>query len=195
MSEDVSADVLVREARVGDGEAIAHAHVEAWRVAYRGIVADAVLDDPVFAEGRRRGWIRRLEQGPPADGDVRNKILVPTIDDAVIGFGHVGREASPAQGSPDAGEVYGFYLHPDHWGTGAADTLMAACLDELRSRFDRAVLWTSYDNPRSRRFYERSGWACGDAGDMVTETWDGPVMPGLAQLEPPMRHLQYRIEL
>jgi GNAT superfamily N-acetyltransferase len=187
--------VNVREARGGDGEAIAHAHVESWRAGYRRVVADEFLDAPIFAEGRREWWVRRLEHGPPATGDADDKILVPTIDEAVIGFGHVGREASPAEESPDAGEVYGFYLHPDHWGTGAADTLMDACLIELRSRFDRAVLWTLFDTPRSRRFYERNGWSCGVGDEMSTTTMDGPLMPGLPPFDPPLLNILYSIEL
>lgn len=181
----------VREARLEDAAAIADAHVEGWRVGYRGLVADEFLDHPDFFDIRRAGWQRRLRDGPPPGGDVRNRILVIADDGEVVGFGHVGREASEPPASPERGEIYGFYVHPDRWGTGVADSLMAACLDELRTRFAHAVLWTLRDNPRSRRFYERHGWTCGSGADVMIETWEGPVMPGLGRLDEPLYNIRY----
>lgn len=184
--------VAVRLAGPADADAIAAAHVEGWRVAYRGVVTDDFLDHPDFFDIRRRGWERRLRDGPPPTGDVDNKIFVVLVGGAVVGFGHVGREAQPPSGGAERGEIYGFYVHPDHWGTGVADTLMDTCLDELRSRFGRAVLWTLRDNPRSRGFYERHGWSCGSGDDVLIDTWEGPVMAGLPPLDAPLHNIQYR---
>jgi GNAT superfamily N-acetyltransferase len=58
------------------------------------------------------------------------------------------------------GEIYAFYVHPDAWGTGVADDLMAAALDALDADgWESALLWLLAENPRARRFYERHGWS------------------------------------
>ena len=187
--------IEVRDARPGDADGIAGAHVEGWRVGYRGVVADDFLDHPDFFDIRRRGWERRLRDGPPPTGDVDNRIFVAVADGDVVGFGHAGREAQAPPGGAVRGEIYGFYVHPARWGTGVADALMDSCLDELGSRFDRAVLWTLRDNPRSRRFYERHGWSCGTGGEVLIESWDGPAMAGLPRLGEPLHNIQFRIDL
>jgi GNAT superfamily N-acetyltransferase len=146
--------LIVRDARPDDGDAIADAHVGGWRVGYRGVVP--VLDDPEF--DRRRAWRDRLAEGASADG----RILVGESGGSVLGFAHVGPELDEAGESTGRGEVFACYVHPD--ATGVAGALMTACLAELRADFAHAVLWTLRDPPRSRRFYERTGWSL-DRGD------------------------------
>jgi GNAT superfamily N-acetyltransferase len=75
------------------------------------------------------------------------------------------------------GELWGLYVDPEAWGSGAAAALLAASVDALRGRgFTEAVLWVLEDNPRARRFYEREGWTADGArkeeeflGVVVTE--------------------------
>jgi ribosomal protein S18 acetylase RimI-like enzyme len=185
--------VVVRDAVPDDTMPIADLHVESWRVAYRGIMDDDVLDSPTLVESRRFGWTQHLHEGFNHTGDPEHRLFVATIDGVVVGFGHVGRESDPVDDAHDpAGEVYGFYLHPDAWGTGVADALMDRCLDELRRRgFERAILWVLRDNPRARRFYERHGFGPTDHELM----WDGPTMPGAPTLREPVAEIQYRIDL
>jgi GNAT superfamily N-acetyltransferase len=57
------------------------------------------------------------------------------------------------------GEVYGFYVHPDHWGSQVATELMNATIRALSDDgWPLARLWVLRDNPRARRFYERHSW-------------------------------------
>jgi len=187
-------NVVVRDARSDDAEPIATAHVAAWRVAYRGLVADEILDGRAFAETRLAGWTRATGGALRPEDDPHQRLLVPEVDGVVVGFGIFGRERPPDTG-PERGEIYGFYLDPETWGTGVADTLMEACTEALRSRFTEAILWVLRDNPRARRFYERTGWSCGVGDEVVVDTWSGAVMPGLPELEPPLPEVQYRIVL
>jgi GNAT superfamily N-acetyltransferase len=63
---------------------------------------------------------------------------------------------------PDAGvgEVFALYVHPDHWGTGASQSLLDEAVRRLRAdNLIRVVLWTHAGAPRARRFYERCGWS------------------------------------
>lgn len=182
--------IEIRDATRDDALAIAEAHTRAWSVAYRGEIPDSVLDDPAMGRSRIDGWTRRLADGPPPMSiDPDNRIFVPVLDGRVVGFGHAGLEA-PRDHHQHRGEIYGFYLHPDAWGSGAGGALMEVCLDELRSRFETAVLWVLQNNPRARRFYEKAGWACTDR----TLLWDGPAMPGAPKLPEPIVEVEYHIE-
>jgi ribosomal protein S18 acetylase RimI-like enzyme len=149
----------VREATADDADAIASAHIEGWRVGYRGIVADAALDAETFNTTRRERW-RAWTWKTSSEVE----LFVVTIDSQVVGFGLVGAErAEPGKASGSTGsrgEVYAFYLHPTAWGSGAAGPLMRRCERHLRDTgFKEAVLWVLRDNPRARRFYEKAGWS------------------------------------
>lgn len=189
--------VTVRDALPGDADAVADAHVRAWQVGYRGVVPDQVLDHPEFERARHERWRHRLSHGPAATRDPLNRIFVCVMRERVVGFGHAGREADPPPEAAERGEIYGFYVHPDAWGTGAADALMAACLAELRTRFTRAVLWTLRDTPRSRRFYERTGWTLQFHADHtpIEAPFPLPDFPDRPMVNSELTTVQYAIDL
>lgn len=53
--------------------------------------------------------------------------------------------------------LHGFYVLPEHWGTGAARELHEAAIAEQPDCAE-LKLWVLEDNARARRFYERAGW-------------------------------------
>lgn len=186
----------IRAAVAADADQIATAHVAAWRIAYRGIVPDRYLDGGEFEQSRLAGWTAALTDGPDAGEDPLGQLLVPVLDGRVVGFGVFGRERVDAGSDVTGrGELYGFYLHPDVWSSGIADRLIDRCHAGLAERFDAAVLWVLRDNPRARRFYERSGWTCGVGPEIVETTWAPPQMEGLDPLPEPLAEMQYRISL
>jgi GNAT superfamily N-acetyltransferase len=159
--------VDIRAATPADADAIAAAHIEGWRVGYRHLLPDDYLDAPSFAKQRLDRW----RMWTWADCLPDSQVYVPVIDGRVVGFAHCGSErvqptcdqsgqggdASATTG--ERGEVYGFYLHPETWGSGAAMPLIERCHEHLRAAgFGEAVLWVLRDNPRARAFYEKSGW-------------------------------------
>jgi ribosomal protein S18 acetylase RimI-like enzyme len=159
--------IEVRDAAVDDADALATAHIDAWRVGYRGVVLDEYLDAEEFATSRREIWRQWTWQSKPD-----SRLFVVTIQGRVVGFGHAGpendsqtfanpgRPASPPDASwPGRGEIYGFYVHPTAWGSGAAPALMSRCEEFLRDEgYSSAVLWVLRDNPRALAFYEKAGW-------------------------------------
>jgi GNAT superfamily N-acetyltransferase len=157
----------VRPAEPSDSDAIAAAHICGWRVGYRGLFPDEYLDADEFATARLERWRAWTW---PAFGGATAQMFVVELAGRVVGFGHAGPErvepACDESGlslgptlSDARGEVYGFYLHPDAWGSGAAAPLMRRCEAHLVDHgFTEAVLWVLRDNPRARRFYEREGW-------------------------------------
>ena len=130
--------------------------MRAWRVAYRGIVPDAILDG-LSIERRQAFWARRIdapEGEPPGDG----RIWVVEETQRVLGFATTRRCPDADVGSA-TGEVHSIYLAPEAWGRGLGPQLLAAAVDDLHARgFAPLVLWVIEANVRGRRFYERLGW-------------------------------------
>jgi GNAT superfamily N-acetyltransferase len=158
--------VTIRPATRSDADGITDVQVASWRAGYAHVFPDTVLYADDFDSSRRSFWNAwRFAPG--------HRIAVATItgahaddgahddaDDKVVAFASYGPERERARGHTGRGELWAFYLHPDAWGTGVADELIAHVEVRLMAEgFDSAVLWVLDDNPRARRFYERHGWA------------------------------------
>jgi ribosomal protein S18 acetylase RimI-like enzyme len=66
------------------------------------------------------------------------------------------------------GEVYALYVAPEWWSTGTGRSLMSRAVAALTDAgYERAVLWVLEANARARRFYERAGWACDGASNVL----------------------------
>ena len=115
--------------------------------------------------GRWRAWTHSQTSD--------QRLIVGIADGAVVGFAHTGNGADEtatlADGTSVVGELYGFYLHPDVWGSGVAPVMMNAAVDHLATLGQsRAVLWTLRDAHRARAFYEKSGWTPSGRTDTLT---------------------------
>lgn len=181
--------LVVREAVAADAGDIAAAHIEGWRRGYRGLIADDILDSEAFANARREGWEAMLTGRLPDIHRAEDSIYVVVDGERAVGFGHIGLER---EGPGDRSELLGFYVHPDFWGTGAAQQLIERCHIGLQQFGLVAVLWVLRDNPRARAFYERNGWSCGHGDDLVEDEWVGPPLPGLDEFDDPLPEVQYR---
>lgn len=99
------------------------------------------------------------------------RLVVAVADERVVGFAHTGisEEVGDDQ-DPGCGELFGFYAHPDVWGTDVAEMMMDSALSSLRDLgISRAVVWALADAHRARAFYEKSGWSLTGNSD----TWAG----------------------
>lgn len=146
-------------------------HVEAWRQGYAHIFPSSYLDslDP---EERGEVWESRIADGtteaigvdPEQPGAVT---LVGELDGEVLSFGSYGPyrpvdDQTPADARAEAvSELWGINVHPDAWGTGLAQAMMATLLSRLATEHPEptAILWVLADNARGRRFYDKVGWA------------------------------------
>jgi GNAT superfamily N-acetyltransferase len=140
----------IRDALVGDVDAVGRMHVAAWRAGYRGMMPDAFLDslDPAARASRWRGVLAKMESG--------RRIIVAIEADAVVGMAGVG----PARNEEGTrGELYMINVAPEAWGKGVGTALLAEAVRTLASNGHReAILWVLRQNARARRFYEREGW-------------------------------------
>ena len=108
----------------------------------------------ISVERREEMWRTALEQ--PAE---RSRVHVAEDAGSLVGFASVGRSRD-ADATEGSGELYAIYVLPSAWGRGSGRALMAASLHALRSfGFTNATLCVLENNPRTRSFYERAGWA------------------------------------
>jgi ribosomal protein S18 acetylase RimI-like enzyme len=138
----------IRPATPPDGEGIGEVHAASWTAAYGDILDANFLARA--AGGRRRRWPSLL----PTLLETPGLVLVAERETQIVGFAHAGPDN---QGRPIA-EIYGFYTHPDVWGSGAATELMTETCSTLAEGFGEVVLWTLRDAGRARRFYEKAGF-------------------------------------
>ncbi|TVT59369.1 N-acetyltransferase [Amycolatopsis rhizosphaerae] len=146
----------VRAAVAADADRIAEINVDAWRHAYRGLIAESVLAAmDTGARAVRWAEIVRDLTGPAA-------LFVAVGPDARIGaYAGVTRARDEGDRFPGlrTGELTALYADPAGWGRGAGSAVHRAALDHLVAHgFEHAVLWVLAGNERARRFYEERGW-------------------------------------
>lgn len=145
-------DVVVRPARAPDGAVIAEIVIAGWRAAYQGILDAEYINSAEFEAARRQQW-----DGFGGDSPGSRRVLVAETGGLVIGWASYGEPRNPE--GAHLGELWGLYVDPDHWGSGAAAALTDGVLRVLAPGFAQAMLWVLQDNPRARAFYAKAGFA------------------------------------
>lgn len=144
------ADTAVRLAVLDDAAAIARVHVASWRVAYAGLMPDAVRLHASFTVERREARWRDIL----ARGASEERTFVVVAGGHIAGFASTGPNRDEGA-DPATSELYALYLDPDAWGLGLGRTLLAEAVADLRARARSAVtLWVLEGNVKARRFYE-----------------------------------------
>lgn len=136
----------IEPATQADVPALASVFVRCWRDAYRGVVADEIVDalDPASEEGR---WGALVAE---------HRVLVARDDAVAIGMVRIGADAD----DPVRGHVFSLYVDPRASGAGAGRALLARAVDELAADgFASATLWVFAANERALRFYHAAGWS------------------------------------
>ena len=153
--------LIVRLANAADAAGVAAVHVASWQEAYSGLLPQHCLDS-LSVQDRTQTWEQILSR-PPIPGVAT---LVAELDHRIIGFASIGPSRDD-DAEPGTQELWGIYLHPDHWGAGHGHTLHAKALAGLRATGStataEATLWVLAGNKRARRFYEQHGWSADGA--------------------------------
>jgi ribosomal protein S18 acetylase RimI-like enzyme len=149
--------VELRAARAGDAARLAEIFLRAWRDAYRGVVADEIIDGLQPAELERR-W-RSLVAG--------HGVVVAERDGEPVGMARFG----PDLDDGSRGHLFSLYVDPDASGSGVGRTLLAHVTTELaEGGYRRATLWVFAANERALRLYRNAGWAP-TGEDRVEDEW------------------------
>ena len=165
-----------RDVRPDDAPALARISIDAWQVAYRGIMPSDFLDALSPAEAQAR-WERAFAERQP-------HVVVFEHDQELVALCHFGPSRDPGA-DPATGEVIALNVRPDHWRSGFGSRLMSFALDRLHARgFAAATLWVLLGNTRARRFYEAVGFKP-DGAERSTSDLIGS----------PLHEVRYRITL
>jgi GNAT superfamily N-acetyltransferase len=155
--------LIIRPATVVDTRAIAEVHVASWRAAYRGIVADGVLDklDVERRAGRWRVWVGTATT------------FVAEDDGRLTGFVYTTR---------DSNEIGALYVVPDRLREGIGSRLLAAAHEALAAAgHTEATLWVFEANTGARAFYAAHGYtpdgATGAQLGLPTVRLRAPLLP------------------
>jgi hypothetical protein len=123
----VVSSLIVRPARVQDVRQMARVHVRCWLETYRGLMPDAVLDDPGFPAARERMWTGALT----GERYRQNRVAVAERDDELAGIAMSGPPEDAA--AAWTRQLYALYVYAADHGTGAGRALLEAVIDP-RSR-------------------------------------------------------------
>lgn len=141
----MGSSLIVRPALVQDIPRMARVHVRCWQETYRGLMPDAVLDDPDFPAARERMWTAAL-----TDERYRhNRAAVALRDGELTGIAMSGPPADVT--AAWARQLYVLYVYARHHGTGAGQALLEAVLDPA----EPVALWVADPNPRAQAFYRK----------------------------------------
>ena len=127
---------------------MARVNVRCWQETYRGLMSDAVLDDPGFPAARERFWTAALTDERYRD----NRAAVAERDGELIGIAMSGPPLDA--GAAWKRQLYVLYVCAADHGTGAGPALLEAVVDPEES----AALWVADPNPRAQAFYRKHGF-------------------------------------
>jgi hypothetical protein len=83
----------VRRAEPADAPSMARVHVDTWRETYRGLMSDAVLDDPALLDWREKFWTRALTDSRYE----QNSVAVALHEGTLIGIAMSGPSPNDAE--------------------------------------------------------------------------------------------------
>ncbi len=152
----VSSPLTVRPARAEDVAQMARVNVRCWQETYRGLMPDAVLDDPSFTAARERFWTAALTDERYRE----NRVAVAERDGELVGIAMSGPPLDA--GATWVRQLYVLYVHAADHGTGAGPALLEAVVDPE----EPAALWVADPNPRAQAFYRKHGFVADGAAQV-----------------------------
>jgi GNAT superfamily N-acetyltransferase len=165
----VSSSLTIRPARVVDVAQMARVNVRCWQETYRGLMSDAVLDDPGFLTVRERFWTAALTHERYRE----NRVAVAERNGELVGIAMSGPPLDAA--AAWARQLYVLYVYAAHHGTGVGPALLEAVVDPEES----AALWVADPNPRAHAFYRKHGFVADGTAQVEDEVREIRMVRGM----------------
>jgi ribosomal protein S18 acetylase RimI-like enzyme len=165
----------VRAARVEDVAQMARVNVRSWHETYRGLMPDAVLDDPGFLTARERFWTAALTDERYRE----NRVAVAERDGELVGIAMSGPPLDA--GAAWARQLYVLYVQAADHGTGAGAALLDAVVDPEES----VALWVADPNPRAQGFYRKHGFVADGTIQVENGVREIRMVRGLERVDQP----------
>lgn len=145
--------MLIRERDgLADLERAVECHNRAWRVGYRGIVPEAVIEAQLRPTDRDA--LQDLRDEVASEGGA---FLVAADDGKVVGFVRGRFTGTSDFVAGLGGEVVSLYVDPAHWREGIGTALLGQCVDWLPNMIEGLSVPVLADNERGRSFLEANG--------------------------------------
>lgn len=142
--------IKIRYADISDAKTLGKIHSMSWKVAYKGIVPNEILEN-FTAEKRQKYFEKALTEG-------WEEYAIIFKDNEAAGLICIGKCRDTDK--PDTcGEIGGLYLLPEYWKMGIGSELINWGLNELKKRYyNKVTLWVLEENLNARKFYEKVGF-------------------------------------
>jgi len=165
----VSSSLNVRSPQVEDVAQMARVHVRCWQETYRGLMSDAVLDDPGFLNAREQFWTAALTEARYR----KTRVAVAERDGELIGIAMSGPTLSPR--AAWARQLYVLYVYAGDHGTRVGPSLLEAVIDPE----DSVGLWVAEMNHRAKAFYQKHGFVADGASQVEGEVREIRMVRGI----------------
>ena len=139
----------IRKAEKGDEVSLAYIQTESWKVAFKGILEDEILDKCTEMEPIIRMYKKLL------DADKGNGYILE-----VDGRPHciAWWDRSRTESMSEYAELICIHSLQSNWRKGYGSKMLNRVLHDMkREGYDRGMLWVCRDNIRARKFYEANG--------------------------------------
>jgi GNAT superfamily N-acetyltransferase len=159
-------NVVLRLIEPSDVNIVASLHARSWRKAYRGILADAYLDQDLESE-RQAVWTAKLAAHDAGPG------WLAAMADEYVGFVYV----RPGEDARWGTLVDNLHVMPTHQGLGVGRRLLHTVGTWTAEHHPDAPvhLWVFAENHPAREFYRRMGGA--EVEFVDREASDGRSLP------------------
>jgi ribosomal protein S18 acetylase RimI-like enzyme len=174
----VRSSLTVRPAQVEDVAEMARVIVRCWQETYRGLMSDAVLDDPGFLAARERFWTAALTEERYRE----TRVAVAERNGELVG---VAMSGPPSEaGAAWARHLYVLYVYAADHGTGVGPALLRAVVEPEES----VALWVADPNARAQTFYRKHGFVADGTAQVEGGVREIRMVRGLQHSAAPSDH-------
>lgn len=155
-------EVHIRKVKQGDADTLAYIQTESWKVAFKGIIDDKMLEKCTNVDKTRLMYPRLLDEN-------KGNGYLLTVDDKPHCITYWDEVRDPEL----AGKAELICIHslPDNWHKDFGSKMMDMVLEDIKSSgYSEVVLWVFRDNLRARAFYEAKGFVLNDVSKAAFDT-------------------------